>query len=333
MILPFPKPEPVVADPDVEPRCTGARSKVLVTGGAGFIGSHVVDSAAAKGYDVVVVDDLSVGRACNVHSSARLVRLDIRDPALMGLVAGEQPDVVCHFAAQTDTRAAHRDPILDADVNTIGTLNVLRSCVAAGVRKIVFASTAAVYGDANSTPIAETHPPMPRNEYGVSKLAAERYLPVFHSLHGLEFVVLRFANVYGPRQRTDGETGVVATFATRMLEAKACTMFGDGHQSRDFVFVEDCARLVARMIAEDGSFRTYNVGTGSATTILSLHRELAELTGANQMPVYAPRRPFDVHHFRPDVTRLWSDLGWRAQTTLSEGVRRTLSYLRAEVSA
>jgi len=249
----------------------GRGLRVLVTGGAGFIGSHVVDAVLAAGHTAVVVDNLSTGGSENVSPEAELVRLDIRDPRLNAVFARVRPDVVSHHAAQADVRRSMHEPDSDADVNIIGGINVLRCAARNGVRKVIYASTAAVYGEPVDLPVSETHRLRPLSGYGISKLALEHYVEMIALANGMEFTIVRYANVYGPRQDPHGEAGVVAIFALRMLEDRACTIFGDGSQTRDFVFVGDCAALNVALLDGVGSGRTYNVGTGVETDVARLH--------------------------------------------------------------
>lgn len=304
---------------------------VLVTGGAGFIGSHVVDALLADGHRVVVVDDLSTGRADNLPVGVQLIQLDILDPSLADVLVEERPDVICHHAGQTDLRRSIDDPLLDARINTLGGLNVIRAAVATGVRKVIYASTAAVYGEPDALPVAESSPPRPISGYGVSKFAVEAYLHVAARDDDLDYTVLRYSNVYGPRQRSDGEAGVVAIFAQRLLTGKGVTIFGDGRQTRDFVFVGDVARANRMVIGDHGRREVFNIGSGERTSVLALHAALAGSLGAQAPPEHAAANSGEIRHMRFDISRARSVLGWTPEVSLDDGLAATLDHLRATV--
>ncbi len=303
--------------------------KVLVTGGAGFIGSHVVDAFLADGHAVVVVDDLSTGRASNLNPQARLYKLDIRDPGLAAVFEQERPDLVDHHAAQMDVRKSVADPLFDADVNVRGTLNLLECARRYGVRKVVYISTGgAVYGEPVYLPCDEDHPINPICQYGVSKHVVEHYLHVYRHLYGVEYAVLRYPNVYGPRQNPAGEAGVVAIFTGRMLADETITIYGTGEQERDFVYVTDCAR--ANVLAA-GSDRTgiYNIGCGTGTTVNLLFSELSHIMGYARPAEYAPAKNGETYKIYLDSRRAQSELGWRPTIGLPEGLAETVAHLRA----
>jgi UDP-glucose 4-epimerase len=246
--------------------------KALVTGGAGFIGSHIVDALLARGDDVAVVDDLSRGRRSQVDPAARLHVVDVRARALADVLRSERPDVVFHQAAQIDVRRSVAEPLLDTDINVVGTVNLLQACAGAGVRRVVFASSGgAIYGDTDVVPTPETHAAHPASLYGAAKLCGEAYGGVYAQLYGLEFVALRYANVYGPRQDPHGEAGVVAIFARKLLGDEAPVINGDGLQTRDYVYVGDVVRanLLAAGAGGD-ALGAYNVGTGRETDVATL---------------------------------------------------------------
>ena len=287
--------------------------RVLVTGGAGFIGSNLVDALLARGDEVTVLDDLSSGRRENLDERARLVEGSVTDPP------GDlgEPEVVFHLAAQIDVRKAVADPAFDARINVGGTASMLELARRAGTRRFVLASTGgAIYGDAEAVPTPESAPPAPISPYGASKAAAELYLDLYSRLHELSTVALRFANVYGPRQDPRLEGGVVAIFTAAARAGETGTVFGDGLQTRDFVFVRD---VVDALIAasESGVTGAYNVGTGEETSVL-------DLAAAVGLAVeHAPERPGEVRRSCLDATRIASALGWRATTSLAEGLTRT----------
>ena len=301
--------------------------KVLVTGGAGFIGSHVVDAHLEAGWDVAVVDNLSTGSRANLDPRAAFYNVDVRDPQLREIVARERPDVVNHHAAQASVPVSLADPRLDADVNILGTLHLFDACRAAGVRRIVYASTGgALYGDPERLPAGEETPIRPLSPYGISKFVGEHYLRV---LAGPEatWAVLRYSNVYGPRQDPTGEAGVIAIFTRAMLAGRAPTIFGDGTQTRDFVYVGDVAR--ANLLAATvGSTGTANIATGQETPVNDIYHALAALTGFGAPAVHAAPREGEVYRIVLDVTRAQRWLGWTPATALEDGLRRTVEWFR-----
>jgi UDP-glucose 4-epimerase len=309
--------------------------KALVTGGAGFIGSNLVDALLARGDEVTVLDDLSTGRHENLEpglaKGAALVEADIRDrEALEGIAHEHEPEVVFHLAAQIDVRKSIADPAWDASINVGGTANVLEAARAAGARRLVFSSTGgAIYGEGEGQelPLAEDAPLAPEAPYGQSKYAGEGYLSLYERLYGLSSVPLRLGNVYGPRQDPLGEAGVVAIFCGRLREGKRPTVFGDGRQTRDYIYVGD---VVAAMLAAAESTATgpFNVGTGVETDVLELVRALGELGGAEDFePELAPPRAGEVQRISIDPALAKRELGWEAKTGLDEGLRLTLASI------
>jgi len=302
--------------------------KILVTGGAGFIGSHVVDGFLAAAHEVGVVDDLSTGKRANLNSKATFYNVDIRSPEIADILAKEKPDVVCHHAAQMDVRRAVREPQFDASVNVVGSVNVLESARQRGVKKIIYASTGgAVYGEPASLPVDEGHAIAPLSPYGLTKHTFEEYLALYRRLYGCAYTVLRYPNVFGPRQDPHGEAGVVSIFAEAMLSGRPPTIFGDGRQTRDFVFVTDVADAVVRG-AEAGNGKLLNIGTGVETSVNQIAALLVELTGSKVRPGYGPDRPGDVRRSVVDPSAAAVHLGWQASTPLREGLRRTVDYFR-----
>ena len=305
----------------------------LVTGGAGFIGSNLVDALLAQGERVVVVDNLSTGRRENLDGAlaagAALHELDVTDAAaLRALMEAERPQVVFHLAAQIDVRRSVEDPVADARVNVEGTINVLAAAHAAGVRRVVYSATGgAVYGEAEQVPTPEQAPERPLAPYGQSKLAGEGYCALFARLHGLSTITLRYANVYGPRQDPLGEGGVIAIFCGCLAEGRTPTIFGDGEQTRDFVYVGDvvAANLAAAASTLTGS---YNVGTGVETSVLALVETLDALElGPPLAPCHADERAGEVRRSCLDATRLREALGWSAATSLADGLRQTVAAI------
>jgi len=310
--------------------------RVLVTGGAGFIGSHVVEAHLAAGHEVTVLDDLSSGRRENVPPAARLVVADIRSPEARRLAATGAFTVLNHHAAQMDVRRSVADPVFDAEVNVTGLLNVLEGARAGGVRRVVFASSGGtVYGE-GVPPLSEGAPKLPASPYGVAKLASEFYLTTFARLYDLDTVALRYSNVFGPRQSPEGEAGVVAIFARRLRAGEPLTIFGDGEQTRDMVFVRDVAdaNLAAARCplppVESIDSRAYNVGTGSETSVNRLAALLAEAAGRRPALRYAPARPGELRRNALAVDKAARALGWRPRTSLAEGLRLTLRALAGD---
>lgn len=292
--------------------------RVLVTGGAGFIGSHVVDASIAQGHDVCVVDDLSSGRRANVNQKARLYQVDICDrEALERVFAQERPEAVNHHAAQIDVRRSVDEPTLDARCNILGSLNLLELAAAHGVARFVYASSGgAVYGDPQRLPADESLLPRPVCPYGVSKLAVEHYLHAYHQTRGLSWCALRYANVYGPRQHPRAEGGVIAIFCSQLLEGRQPTVFGDGANTRDYVFAADVVEANLLAMASDVC-GAYNIGTGRQTSALELTHALAELTGQRAQPVHLPPRVSEVRRTCLSFARAERELGWRPRVPLA----------------
>ncbi len=300
--------------------------RALVTGGAGFIGSHLVDRLVSDGHTVCVLDDLSTGSASNVPTGARFQRVDICDwPSLRDVVTSFKPDAVFHAAAQTDVGRSIREPDFDARVNVLGGLNVLRAAHAAGARRVVYASSAAVYGTPERLPVPETHPTRPLSDYGSSKLAFEHYLYAYQARGLIEYAALRFANVYGPRQRSDGEGGVVAIFTDRMLAGKAVTIFGDGSKTRDYIYVGDVVDAVIRAASGPAGVIA-NLGWGREVSDLELFREIAAATGYSREPTFAPDRPGDIAHSCLEAALARQTWGWKPAVALRDGVRRVVEW-------
>jgi len=307
--------------------------KIVVTGGAGFIGSTVVDAYIAAGHEVAVIDDLTTGREENVNQKARLFKVDVRDhTGVVDAIGSFRPELVNHHAAQAEVPRSVADPVYDASINIIGGLNILKACVDHGVRKFIFSSTGgALYGEPDVVPASEDHPIRPLSPYGTSKYAFEQYLGTFRRTFGLDFTVLRYSNVYGPRQDFASEEGrVVAIFASRMLSRKPVTIDGDGEQSRDMLYVGDVA--MANVAALDrGEGGMYHVSTGIAVTVNDLFRKLAILTGYPDKAAYGPARKGDVYRIALDNSLAAAELAWRPQISLEEGLSLTVDYFRTKV--
>jgi UDP-glucose 4-epimerase len=307
--------------------------RVLVTGGAGFIGSTLVDRLLAEGYDVDVVDDLSTGSLSNLGDARgqrqrkmTFQRLDVRSDAMRELIAHRKPEIVYHLAAQADVRVSVANPMLDAEVNIIGSLNVIQAALEAGTRKIVFAgSGGTLYGVPDAIPTREGHPQRPLSPYGASKKAVGDYLHYFREIHGLEYSVLALANVFGPRQDPHGEAGVIAIFAGKLLSGERPTIFGDGEQTRDFVFVDDVVDAFARAAEKAGGL-IVNIGTGVETSVQQLFDSMARITGFPDPARYAPMRAGELNRSALDPGRAAIHLGWKPYTSLDEGLERSIDF-------
>lgn len=303
--------------------------KILVTGGAGFIGSHVTDVFVAAGHEVVLIDDLSTGKVENLNPQARFYQIDIRDlDGLRRVFENEKVDIVCHQAARASVQESLRHPILYAQVNILGSLNLLELCRQFGVRKFIYASTGgAVYGEPQYLPVDENHPTNPLDPYGASKHHVEHYLHLYSINFNLPFTILRYANVYGPRQDPFGEGGVVAIFTHRMLNGKQPIVNGSGDQERDFVYVGDVARAnLFALTHSDNSM--INLGTGHGTSVNTLFEKLQEATNFKGTCVYGPAKPGEVFRIWLDISKAQSELGWMPQVGLDEGLWRTVEFFR-----
>jgi UDP-glucose 4-epimerase len=300
--------------------------RALVSGGAGFIGSHLTDALVAAGHEVTVLDDLSRGQRSRVPTSARFVKADINDD-LGGILAESRPEIVFHEAAQIDVRRSMADPLVDTRINVLGTVNLLQACAVTGVRRCVFASSGgALYGDTDALPTPESHPQRPASNYGAAKAAAELYGNVYSHVYGMEFVALRYSNVYGPRQDPHGEAGVVAIFTEKMLRDEVPTINGDGSQTRDYVYVADV--IAANLAALAGPPGAYNVGTGTECDVNELHRRLAQIIGVTGAATHGPAKPGEQRRSCLDASRAASQLGWHPRFSLDAGLAATVAYFR-----
>jgi len=306
--------------------------KILITGGAGFIGSHLADAYLQDGHEVAIIDNLETGFIENINPDARFFECDIRDEAAVSRHFDEfRPDIVSHHAAQMSVRLAVADPNYDVSINLIGALNVLQNAVRVGARRFVFASSGgAVYGEPQYLPVDEEHPIAPESPYGLTKFAFEHYLRIWSHLHDITPVILRYANVYGPRQTPHGEAGVVAIFAGKLFEDQPCTIFGDGSMTRDYVHVNDVA-AANRAALEKGDNAIVNIGAGLETSTREVFDAvLAAADEGESEPIYKPERPGEVHNIFLAIERAKEVLDWCPQVELREGVRRTVEYLRNE---
>lgn len=306
--------------------------RILVTGGAGFIGSHLVDAFIAAGHEAIVIDNLATGVRENLNPQARFYEADIRDAEAVGqLFAAEKPEVLVHQAAQLDVRRSVADPAYDADVNIIGTLRLLQAGVENGLKKVMFASSGgAIYGDTELMPTPETLSPAPISPYGVSKLTIEHYLHYFHVIQGLPYVALRYANIYGPRQNPHGEAGVIAIFAERLLRGQQAVVFGDGENTRDYVYVGDVVRANLAALASD-RVGAYNVGTGVETTVNDLFDRLNELTEAHATRQHAAAKAGEQRRSCLSAALADQELGWQPQVPLEDGLRQTVEFFMEKV--
>ncbi|HUL43394.1 MAG TPA: SDR family oxidoreductase [Bacteroidota bacterium] len=301
---------------------------IVVTGGAGFIGSHIADACINAGHAVSVIDNLSMGRKENIHPSAKFYHRDIRDENVREVFEKERIDVIFHLAAQMDVRKSVEDPLFDASVNIVGTINLLELSRKHGVKKFVFASTGgAIYGEQDYFPADEAHPQRPLSPYGITKLAVERYLFYYREVHGLQFVSLRFANVYGPRQNPHGEAGVVAIFTSKMLAGQQPVINGDGKQTRDYTYVEDVvnANMLALKYAQSGFF---NVGTGIETDVNTLFDILKSETGSACREDHGPAKQGEQMRSVLDYSLIGKTLGWKPSVNLRAGLKKTVAFFR-----
>jgi UDP-glucose 4-epimerase len=302
--------------------------KILVTGGAGFIGSHVVEAYLGAGHEVLIVDNLVTGKRENLHPKARFVELDIRDPNTAALIATERPDIINHHAAQMDVRRSVADPIFDAQVNILGTIGLLDAARRAGTKKFLFVSSGgAAYGEQEQFPAPETHPTWPVSPYGVSKRSGELYCHFFMAEYGLPFVAFRYANVYGPRQDPHGEAGVVAIFSGKMLRGEPVTVNGDGKQTRDYVYVGDVARMSLLALATDAT-GPVNIGTGIETDVNVLAEKIRAAADSRSAIEHGPAKGGEQRRSVVDPARAARVFGWRPEVTLDEGLRRTVEFFR-----
>jgi UDP-glucose 4-epimerase len=304
--------------------------KILVTGGAGFIGSHVVDALVKRGDEVVIIDNFSTGFEKNLNPAAKLYRLSICDTAIDKIFEREKPQIVIHLAAQTSVTRSITDPTFDADVNILGSLNVISNCVRTGVHRIVYASSSALYGTPEYLPVDEKHPVKSLSPYGVSKHTVEHYLFQNQTLNGLSFIVLRYANVYGPRQNPRGEGGVVAIFAGKMLSGEQPTIYGLGDKSRDYVYVDDVVRanIIAAGSDETGIF---NIGTGKETTDQKVFELISRACNYKGVPFYAAERAGEIKQIYLDNSRAVKILKWNPRVQVNEGILIAMAYYKHEL--
>ncbi len=313
--------------------------KVLVTGGAGFIGSHIVDGYIKKGWQVVVIDDLSRGKRENLNKKARFYQIDINSEKISEIFTQEKFDLVNHHAAQIDLRISVKKPLLDAKINILGTLNLLENCLKYKVRNFVFISSGgAIYGEPEDMPVNEYYPKNPLSPYAVAKHTVEHYLYYYRQTFALNYIALRYANVYGPRQDPFGEAGVIAIFSQRMLKKDRPTIFGDGEQLRDYVYVDEIVSInmlasqkiesLNKKRASSPDDLSYNVGTGKGNSVNFLYRTLAEITDFPEKPIYAPGKKGDIRKIYLDTAKAKKELGWQAKLQLEDGLEKTVKWFK-----
>jgi UDP-glucose 4-epimerase len=307
-----------------------SKKSILLTGGAGFIGSHVADALLATGHSVVIIDNLSTGVRSNIPENAEFHNLDIRDSEVGSLFAANSFDAVIHHAAQIDVRMSMREPAADADVNVVGSLKIMEWCRKYGVKKFIFASTGgSIYGEQDYFPADEKHSARPISIYGADKLAVEQYLYVLHVDYGPSVVCLRYGNVYGPRQNPLGEAGVIAIFTNRMLEGEPVTINGDGLQTRDYTYVGDIARVNLLALKARG-FSIMNVGNGVETNVVTLYQKLNDLTGANQLHNHGPAQPGEQKRSCLDSREAQARMNWQPEIGLDEGLKKTVEWFKID---
>lgn len=300
--------------------------KILVTGGAGFIGSWVSEAFIKEGHEVLIIDDLSTGKEDNLPNSAEFVKCDIRNfDAVEKIISDFRPEIIDHHAAQIDVRKSVDNPMHDAEINIVGTLHLIESSMRHGVKKFIFASTGgAIYGEPEIIPADEKTQPFPISPYGTSKYAIEKYLGYYNYVHGFDYVALRYANVYGPRQNPHGEAGVVAIFCNRILSGESCTVFGDGGQTRDYVYVEDIASSNLKSL--NAPVGSYNIGTGIETSVSDLISALKKSSGKDFEVYYGEERPGEVQSISLEAYQAEKILGWKPDVNLQEGIQKTWNW-------
>ncbi len=304
--------------------------KIIVTGGAGFIGSHVVDLFIANGHEVVVIDDLSTGRLSNLNPSARFYQMNILDPKVEEIFQTERPDVIDHHAAQMDVRRSVAEPLFDAEVNIVGSLKLIELAKQYSVKRFIYISSGgAAYGEPEYLPCDEAHPVNPLCPYGASKHTVEHYLFLYEKNYGLPYTVLRYPNVYGPRQNPQGEAGVIAIFSGKLLNSETAVINGDGEQLRDYVFVKDCARANLLALKPGLPSGIYNIGSACGTSVNELFERLKGIIGSQQARIHGPAKLGETRHIYLDAKKAIAELGWSQTVSLEQGLQQTVEYIRS----
>lgn len=302
--------------------------KILITGGAGFIGSNITDLLVSKGYEVVIIDDLSHGKKRNINPKAKFYQCDIRSADILEIFKNEKPQVLIHEAAQISVPNSVNDPINDASINIIGTLNLLEACRKTGVKRVIYPASAAIFGEPEYLPIDENHPLNMTSGYGVTKHTVEHYLKVYKSLYNIDFVALRYSNVYGPRQDSSGEGGVVAIFCEKLIKGETPYIYGDGEQIRDFVYVKDVAKANLMAITS-GDNEIFNVSTNFMITVNDLLKVINSALGKEIKAVYAEERPGDIRNSYMRYDKIKETLGWTPDYNLKRGIKETIEYYKS----
>lgn len=303
---------------------------ILVTGGAGFIGSNVADAFITEGHNVIIIDDLSSGKQENVNPKAKLYTLDIQDPKAENIFRDEKIELMCHHAAQMDVRKSVADPKFDASVNVLGFLNLMETGKKYGLKKVIFSSTGgAIYGEQDYFPADEEHPTRPLSPYGITKLVTEKYLFFYKETYGIEHVILRYANIYGPRQSPHGEAGVVAIFASKMLSGGQPIINGDGKQTRDYTFVGDVVKANLLALQYKGS-NIFNIGTGIETDVNQLFHHLKKLTGSSCKEEHAPAKAGEQMRSVISSKKIHTMLGWTPSVSMEEGLKQTVEFFKSK---
>jgi UDP-glucose 4-epimerase len=305
--------------------------KIAVTGGAGFIGSHIVDLLVERGYDVAVIDDLSTGKKENLNPKARFYEVNMCDPYLREVLGKEGPDVVIHLAAQVSVKNSIANPRFDARTNIIGSISLFESCKDLCIEKVVYASSVGIYGEPQYLPVDEKHPIQPTSPYAASKYAVENYLHYYKRNHNIDFTALRYSNVYGPRQDPAGEAGVIAIFINKLMRKEKATINGDGGQTRDFVYVGDVAKATLFALEKDGKNSAYNIGTGSEISVGQLYADLKKLTGADIFPIYGNSINGEIRNMSASPALARSELGWTPEVSLDAGLKKTIDWFKTKV--
>lgn len=300
--------------------------KVLITGGAGFIGSHVIEKLLKEDCKITVLDNLHTGLRENVPEGIDFIEMDVCDREIVTVLAERSFDAVIHLAGQTMVNVSVDDPYFDAQVNLLGTINLLEACRKTGVKRVIFATTAAAYGDIEEMPVLESFTTEPTSFYGLSKLTVEKYLQLYHTLHGLEYVALRFANVYGERQGDGGEGGVISIFAKRIANGESISVYGDGNQTRDFIYVGDVAAAICKSLHSANCNSVYNISTKTEVSVNTVVTLFGEISGREIAPVYCPARSGDIYRSVLSNDQAVTTLDWQPKTSLKEGLARTYQY-------